>query len=137
MRDLPKYFSNENSKKELFKLLDVDDYISEEESFDNEGNELSEREIDKIWGNKYEEKMIRHLKNAKQHYDMDKTKETPIQLLEDALNKLNHKDLIPKNINQYECPKALKLLDLIKKRAKDLSKEFFEFDKNFKKLLNK
>lgn len=137
IRILFKYISHEDSKKELFKLIKIKNDISESERYDKNGNELEERDIDRIWGKKYEEMIIRHMKNAKHYYDHKKIKETPIQLLEASLNKLNHDDMDPNAVEISEIPKALKICNEIKKRANELGNKFFKHQKQLKKITRK
>ena len=99
------------------------------------GDELDERDIDGIWGKKHEETITRQVKKAKNYYDNKKIKETPIQLLEVALSKLNHEAMEPNAIEIAEISKALKICHQIKKRVDELSNEFFQCEKKFKKLI--
>ena len=45
MRDLPKWISNPAAKKELYKLLELDLDLPEEECFDEDSNEYDEGKI--------------------------------------------------------------------------------------------
>ena len=134
MRDFYKYIGNEDSKKELFKLIKIDNDIPEEERFDEKDNEYNEREIDKIWGKKHEEQIIRQVNRAIHSFNVKKEKETPIDLLKSCLKKLNHEDMIPSAVVISDIPKAMKVCDEIKDRASTLGSEFYHYQKQFKKL---
>ena len=133
MRDLPKMLKNEGSKKELFRLSNIDLTLEKEESIDEKGNEYDERTLDIIWGKKYETDIIWHVKNAKETYLIQKEKETPLSLLTAALKKLNHENMDAKSLKMSDLKKAREIAFEIKNRADELESEFFNIEKNTKK----
>lgn len=138
MRDLPKWLTNKDAKKELFVISKkVDLSVPEEHRLDKDGKELPPNEIDKIWGNLNKEVITHAVKKAQQIANYKKIKETPFALLQAALSKLNHDDMDLGMINVSELPKGLKLAEEIEKRASEIKKEIYDHKKNLVKLKNK
>jgi len=137
MRDLPRMLENKHAKKELFKLLDIDFNLPREECFDENGNEYDPRTKDKIWGTKHASELIHHVKKAKKILDYEKEREKPLDLLEAALNKLQHENMEPSSINLSDLDKAMELARSVKNVASDLETEFYHHKKNLKKLTEK
>jgi hypothetical protein len=138
MRDLPKWLTNKDSKKELFKISNkVDLNVPEEHRLDKDGNELPPNDLDKIWGSLNKEVITHAVKKAQQIANYKKIKETPFALLEGALSKLNHDDMNLGWINVSELPKGMKLAEEIEKRASEIKKEIYDCKKNLAKLKNK
>jgi hypothetical protein len=137
MRDLPKLVMNKDSKREILRIKHIDSFLPEEDLVDKDGNEYDLREIDRIWGEKNAEDIIRQVKKATDLLDFKNIKETPITLLEDALKKLNHKDMDPETINPSDIPKAMKLSRDIQKCANELENKFYHFEKDWKKKLER
>lgn len=136
MRNLHKYIENKDSRKELFKLKDIEIDIPENERMTENGEELDERDIDEVWGKKHEKEIIRQVKIAIDNYESKRNQETPIELLEVSLKKLNHENMKTNEIPYSQINKALKLCHDIMQRADELKDEFYKYLKN-KKLLGK
>jgi hypothetical protein len=137
MRDLPKWLEKKEAKKELFKLIDIDSELPTEECFDEEGNEIDEREKDLIWNAKHQSTLINQVKKAKQLYDYDREKETPLTLLDAALKKLEHENMVPEAIKIADFSRAMELAKKIKEAANELESEFYRYKKNLKKFKDK
>jgi hypothetical protein len=137
MRDFSKWLKNKDAKKELLKILDIDIALPKEERIDHNGNEYDERYIDKIWGKKYASKIINHVKKANDFFEHKKGQETPLKLLETALEKLKHENMNTKNVNPFDIQKAMKLIKEIQERAGTLEDEFYHYQKDIKKLKEK
>ena len=137
MRDLSRLIMNKDSKKELLKIKKIDLTLPKDECLDKDGNEYDVLEIDRKWGKKNAETIIRQVKKATDLLDYKNIKEKPINLLEDALDKLNHKEMNPENINISDIPKAMQLTDDIQSRAKELRSKFYHYKKESKKLNKK
>jgi hypothetical protein len=137
MRDFSKWLKNKDAKKELLKILDIDIALPKEERIDHNGNEYDERYIDKIWGKKYASKIINHVKKANDFFEHKKGQETPLKLLETALEKLKHENMNTKNVNPFDIQKAMKLIKEIQERAGTLEDEFYHYQKDVKKLKEK
>jgi hypothetical protein len=125
MRNLRKYLRHDEAKDELLELLDIPFTLPDDDIYDDEGNEYSEREKDKIWGSKYATDIIRQVKKAKNLYERGNDRNTPIRLLEKALKKLNHKDMKPDIVSDKDIKQAMKLSEDIENRGKELRQIFF------------
>ena len=137
IRDLPKWLTNEYSKKELLKLKEVDVELPKEDKLDSKGDEYSERDIDRIWAKKNATKIMKHVKEAKNSFEYIKEKETPIELLEVALKKLTHENLKPSDVGPLDYSKAMRIARAIQQRANELENEFYSLQKEFGKLTGK
>ena len=137
IRDLPKWLTNEYSKKELLKLKEVDVELPKEDKLDSKGNEYIERDIDRIWVKKNATKIVKYVKEARNSFEYTKEKETPIELLEAALKKLNHENLKPSNLGISHYSKAMRIARAIQERANELENEFYSYQKQLRKLTEK
>lgn len=137
MRDFTKWLKTDESKKELLKLTDIDWELKEKECIDADGKERDPRDIDLIWGKKNEQDLIWRVKNAKKYFENKKDRETPLDLLEDALKKLEHPDMDTSSISISEIPKAMHFTNKIIAKAKDLEHEFYSHKKNYDELKEK
>lgn len=137
MRDLPKWLANPEAKKELFKLLEIDLELPEEDCYDEDGREFDERKKDQIWNAKHQTNLIKHVKKAKRIVEYKTERETPLTLLEAALNKLEHENMDPAAIDLERIPEAMELAKKIKDAADVLESEFFHEQKKLKKLKDK
>ncbi len=125
MRDLPKY--TEHGKEHLLELSrNIDHKLSQAEVTDEKGERLPQDAIDEKWINKYKTAITRGLIKARDASASGAETSAPITLLSDALNKLNHKDMIVKNIDPSDLKDALKQINHIRKRSKELKEEIYE-----------
>ena len=134
MRDLPKWLTNPESKKALIKLADIDVEIPRDKMYDSTGVERDERTVDKVWGQLNATAITRSVKMAKNSFEHQEERETPIDLLEGALRKLNHDDMRPDAINASDIAKAMQLARQIKERAEHLEHKFYDYQKSQRKL---
>jgi hypothetical protein len=126
------------AKRELLKLKDIEADIPAKEKVDKNGNEIPPREIDFLWGRKHAEEIIRQLKRAYNHIEHEKESETPINLLRNALEKLNNDDLQdPSSIGIGYLDEAERLSREIRDRAKELEGLFYQYKKDLKNLSGK
>ncbi|MBU4257686.1 hypothetical protein KKC04_04735 [Patescibacteria group bacterium] len=138
IRDLKKFLKNTESKKLLTSLeREVDIQLPHEDYHDKDGNELSTRTLDIVWGKKYNKNFAHKINAAYGHLENQQERETPLTLLEAALKKLNHDNMDLKNISVSDQNKAMKLARAIKERANELESEAYQFQKDFKSLKNK
>lgn len=137
MRDLPKWIQNKDAKKEILKLAEEEMKLIPEEKFDSEGKEIGERAIDEKWGRKFREPIIRHVKRAYQLYTHKHERETPINLLEASLAKLNHPDMNVQSIDLVDYSQAMKLTQEIQHKAKLIEKDIYKIEKNCEELKKK
>jgi len=133
IRLFPKMLSKKESKKELLRLSNIELNLTEEESVDSNGTEYDERTKDKIWREKNEQEIQWHVKNAKDIWDGKKESGEPLDLLNSALNKMNHENMQTEKVASVDIPKARTLAFKIKKRADELESEFYQLEKKMKK----
>jgi hypothetical protein len=137
MRDFPKWLQNEDSRKDLLRLADVEPGLPADKMIDEKGQDYDERTLDKIWGEQHTTAIMRSVKNAKHNFEHKKERETPLTLLDAALKKLQHEDMKPESINMSDISKAMKLASQISERAKDLEHQFYNYEKGLAKLKEK
>jgi len=133
IRKLPKMLMNKHSKKEIMKIKDVPNKL-EEKDF-NEYDEINI--IDKKWGKKYENEIVGSVMRASKIIDHKKEIETPLTLLEEALNKLNHEKMEPEKLDIFKTQDALELTKEIQEKAHELEKIFWEQRNKLEKLVSK
>jgi hypothetical protein len=130
MRELPKWISNVDAKKEIMKLADLNLTIPEKDKRNADGKEHDERIQDEIWGKLNNEAIIRQLKKASHLFNYRKEKETPIELLQAALDKLTHENMDTRAIDIFQIPKAMHLSQTIQTEARKIEKELYRHQKN-------
>lgn len=123
MRDLPKLLKSRDSRRELFQLVEINPLLSKEESQDSYGKPIDGTTKDIIWDSKYSKEIVDHVKKAFDFYLYKKEKETPVELIKAALNKLNHEDLIVENIEVTRLKEAMTLVTDIIIRANGINDE--------------
>lgn len=138
MRDLPKYCSTKDGKKEIMKIADdVEPVLPTSEQYDESENPLSSEEIDERWASKYKRQITYHVKKASKIQKEKKEKETPLELLEAAFKKLTHDDMDLTKINLSDHPKARKIVVEIGKCAEQMERDLYEYKKALEKLKKK
>ena len=129
MRELPKWLKVESSKKELLKLTDISLEWPKEESCDKDGRPYSDRTIDQLWSQKHGPKINSQLIKTINNYEQKKDQETPINLLKSALQKLNHESMKLDFVKLTDIPEAMHLAESVEKRARELVREFYNYQK--------
>jgi hypothetical protein len=137
IRKLPHLLGNLNAKKELFKLAKIDFSLPKEDITNEEGKEVDEKTKDTIWGNKYASDIIHHVRKAYDIFDQKKEQDTPIELLNAALDKLNHSNMDITTIDLGRIEEAMKLSREIQIRANELEHQLYDVKKSSKKLAEK
>ena len=137
MRELPKWLKDNGAKKELLKLVDVEDDVPEEDKFYEDGTEIDDKEKDKIWSESNRTIITRRVVKARQLHKKHKDQETPIELLRGALGKLEHDNLLPDNILVGDADKAMKILNKIETTTKELRATFWKIKRGPKELQDK
>jgi hypothetical protein len=137
MRELPKLVKNSDSKKELFKIVEIDSQLTEAEKLGPKGKLLDERALDLVWGNKHAEHIFRQVKRASQIHEQKSEQEKPVDLLEAALGKLNHKEMDVTGIPVSQFDEAMKLAKDIQERANEIEAEIYHYQKELKQLKKK
>jgi hypothetical protein len=129
MRRLPSWLSNEDAKKEILKLIEVKVHLPKEECRDKDGNEYDVSMIDKLWCTKYKSQIVNQVKKAAFLQENKEERETPLELLESALKKLNHDAMDPEAVPLSQFSRAMDLAREIKKRAQEIESEFYHIEK--------
>lgn len=138
MRDLPKYCRTKEGKREVLKIAEeVEPVLSSDQCRDKHGNPLTITEVDAKWAAANQQRIIYHIKKARNLHETKKEKETPIELLEAAYKKLTHENMDLREIAVADYAKARKLATDIKVRADNLESEIYRFEKELKNLPNK
>lgn len=134
MREVGRWISNPESKKELLKLVNQVEELKSDEKLDENRKELDHRQQDLIWGEKNATVIIRQVKRAEHIYNHKHEQETPLTLMQAALDKLNHDDMDLSAISILkDTEKAMRLVKDIQDRASDLEHELFQHQKELKK----
>lgn len=133
IRKLPKILKKGGTaKKELMKIQTASSFLK--------GNYIDGDEpkiIDKHWAKENGPLIIGRVKEAIRRLDHEEEIEGPLTLLDEALKKLNHKDMISENLDIHKVDEAFRKTKQIQERAHELEKEFWEHKQKAKKLLNK
>lgn len=138
MRELPKYCSNRDCKKELLNIpKKVSPTLPIKEQFEDtkEQKPLSRDAVDVKWAAKNLEPITFHLNRARKNWLSQKEKETAIDLLETALKKLRHENMDLSLIATKDHKKARGLTKEIQDEAKALEKEIYDMQKKLKRLV--
>ena len=130
IRDYAKILKDKHAKKVIMKIKDVSHELN-----DNDDDDF--KTIDKKWGKKYHEIIVGKVMEARRIIEHTKELETPIELLNQALRKLNHENMNPDGMNVLNASEALGLCKEIQERAHELEKEFWKTRELLKKLENK
>tara|TARA_B100000315_G_scaffold162661_2_gene151087 strand:- start:2359 stop:3813 length:1455 start_codon:yes stop_codon:yes gene_type:complete len=137
MRLVPKILQNPEAKKELYKIDAVPHDLEDEEKVDAEGQPRSLKDVDNLWSGKHGETIINHVKKAKRIVDFEGIQEKPIELLIDALSKLNHRDMNTTQINISDIGQCMELCETIVERTDELNTEFDRHRMKLQKLQKK
>jgi len=138
MRELPKMCALKDSRKEILKIAnEVDVSLPNEECFDGNGNPLKLEDIDAKWAQRHQQTLIYHTKRALDYAEASHEKETPLVLLEQALKKLTHEDFEIEAIGATNWERARELAVEIQKRAKDIERDIYHFQKSIRELPRK
>ena len=94
MRNLPKYCRTKEGKNAIKKIAEeVEPVLAKDECYGPKGQDLTLSELDAKWAAKHQQLITWQLKKASQSHEILKEKETPVDLLEAALKKLNHNNM--------------------------------------------
>jgi hypothetical protein len=137
MRDLPKWLSRYDARKELFKLAEVALDLPEEKKCGSDGKEYDARTIDKLWAGTYADKIAKQVKKAQEYYQYKKGQDTPLTLLEAALAKINHESMDPHALNVADISRAKQFVQQIRQRLNGLQSELYHCEKGWKEFEQK
>ena len=125
MRDLPKSLKNPDARTEILKLAELSMDLPKSRKGDHDGAEQSEREIDKRWSAAYAKGITDRIKRAAKYCDYQSEKETPLELLESALARLNDDRMNPRSLNVKDIAKARQLISKIQYRTNFLKRQLY------------
>jgi hypothetical protein len=138
MRQFSRLSALKESRKELLKISDeVDAALPKKEAFDSSGNPLSPEQNDRKWAERFQSNIIHRVKKALEIKESTQEKETPLALLEAALRKLMHEQMLVENIAIDDFPRARKLATDIQARAKEIEGEIYHYKKKLDGLTQK
>ena len=120
MRNLLTYLKNPKSKEEIFKINKIK----------NEVDISNPEDIEKKWINKNKKEILQKVACAINHSKRKDGQDKPIDLLNQALNKLNHNDMNPNHMPIKDLSEAIEISKDIKDRANELESEFFKRKRN-------
>ncbi len=122
IRKLPKYLKNSEATDHILKIAEIDDEVPGEMQEDKQGNKCTEREIDSKWGAMHEKEVLGNLFMAQRHLNNQETRDKPLELLEDALKKLNHNNLKIANMGPEYYERGMELSQAISVTADKIYK---------------
>jgi len=134
MRDFPKWIKEKDAKKELLELAKLPATLPEESSKKQDGTTFSPKEIDKQWAAQHHQEFMHRIKKTINYFELKKSKEGPLELLDQTLKKLEHDNMNMDQIRLQDLQLAINLLSNIESQAKELRKECYELEKNAEKL---
>ncbi|MCE2440559.1 MAG: hypothetical protein J4F39_14165 [Candidatus Latescibacteria bacterium] len=138
MRNLHKYCRTDEGKRAIKLIAEkVAPVLPPEELIDPDGKELPIESIDAKWAAKNIETITYNVKKASLSHESLKERETPIDLLQDACKKLNHKNMDLTAIDINDLDTARKIVVSIISRAQSLESDIYHFKKMLKKLTRK
>ena len=138
MRQLSKLSAVKESRKELLKISEeVDAVLPKKDTIDTNGNPLPLEANDRKWVERFQSNIIHRVKKALEIKESAQEKETPLALLEGALRKLVHEQMLVENIAVDDFPRARKLATDIQSRAKEIEGEIYHYKKKLDGLTQK
>lgn len=127
VRKAPKYLKNQEAKKFLLKIADdVQEDIPESLKSNKDGERYDDREIDEKWGLHFKNEILGNLIQAHKIIANQSERDKPLELLEDALKKLNHENL---NIDNMDVKYYEQAMDLTKKISSKTDEIYEAIDK--------
>ena len=138
MRNLHKYCRTDEGKRAIKQIAEkVEPVLPPEDLIGPDGKELPIESVDEKWATENIETITYNVKKASQCHESLKGRETPIDLLEDARKKLNHKNMDLTAIDIGDLDTARKIVVSIISKAKSLESEIYRHRKMLKKLTRK
>ena len=132
MRELPKWLNNKEAKEELFVLKEVQNELPKEKRFKPDGSEYDEKDKDRIWSAEHSTILHRQLNRARSIFMQEKSTDTPLELLEQALKKLRHPNMNLDLIKLSEISSAMETIREIRDTLKELEHTLYKRQTNKK-----
>ncbi|GET23121.1 hypothetical protein [Prolixibacter denitrificans] len=135
IRNLKKYVSNSDAKKNLFNIVkDVDIKIPAELKINTKSKEeITKRDEDKVWGNHFKHEILSNLHKAHRVVYLKDEHDRPLDLLNQALKKLEHDNLDIKNITIDDINEAIEVVTRVRDKAEELRAEMDKYRFQLKK----
>lgn len=127
MRQLPRLLQNQDSRNHLLNLVGVP------RQTDEDGGELDYKERERKWKLDNQTEVIRHVHNARQTASISGQKQKPIDLLEQAFNKLTHDEMDLEGIMIKDTQIARKKIVEIRSALDKLEHNLYDIEKKIKK----
>lgn len=138
MRDLPKYCSTPEGKREIIKISeDVDPILPPKEMIDEKGQSLAPDAVDSKWAAKNRQTIIHRLKKARTTHESRKEKAAPLDLLQAALDKMDPSVFDVSAIGVADFERARRLASEVKERGAEIESEIYRYQKEHDKLRKK
>lgn len=124
MREFPKYIKH--GKAKLLELeKNTKHTLPDADIINEDGDRISQDAIEEKWKNKYREEITRRLVQARDASEKEGEKSAPFTLLNDALRKLMHNNMVVDNIPIKDLTQALKIANDLLSKSDKLKKEIF------------
>lgn len=133
IRDMPSILADQDAKNELLKIAEISDHLEDDEKLNKKGENLKINEIDAIWSNKNESKIVECLIKATNYKNINDEIITPISLLESVLKNLRNPKLDLNKTSPMELENIKSLIKDIKEEIILLEKEHFDITKTISK----
>jgi len=114
MRAMPAWLKIQDAKEELFVLREVQTELPKEKSLKPDGTEYDEKDKDRIWSADHATILYRQLHRTNEISKQEKSTDTPLDLLAQALKKLKHQNMNLHAIKHSEIPVAMKTMRWIR-----------------------
>lgn len=138
MRNLHKYCRTDEGKRAIKQIAEkVEPVLPPEDLIGPDGKERPVESVDEKWATENIETITYNVKKASQSHESLKGRETPIELLEEARKKLNHKNMNLTAIDIGDLDTARKIVVSIISKAQSLESEIYHHRKMLKKLTRK
>lgn len=138
MRKIPQMCAAKESRKQVIAISnEIDGSLPKEEQYGADEEPLSPEDIDRTWAHKHQQKLIMLTKKALDYVESASERETPLALLESALRKLTHEDLVVENIPISQNVEARRLAADIQKAASAIERQLYGTEKKLKALQRK
>ncbi len=130
MRNLLKWLSvTPEVKKDLYKITQVPHELEIDKRHNPTIEDSDYISMDKVWARRNQEILYGCVRKANNIYEQEKISETPLELLEAALKKLQHNNMEMDAINKSDRQKAKKLIKQIREALQELEDELYDLEK--------
>jgi hypothetical protein len=118
MRNLPNYLKDDVGRKEIFGIGRIQEVIDDESK--------TPEDAEKGWINKNQTEIIKRVVKAKENHEHKDYQDKPVDLLRQALDKLNHDSMDTSIVGIKDLTEAVSIAEDIRDRADELKQEFYK-----------